>query len=308
MAQDMTHTESVFSFDREGYSYQGAKLSELQKQSLGNNLDQMVEAVVDAVNNSKEQVDLSADAQNSQIAKGAIQIATYIDPLTEIAVFEEESSTSGVFHIEYGCGREEHQRLVREFHVTIENIVKDCAGEAQSDIEYAAAAFRYLTDHCKYDYQTYEDSREAEVTAKESTLRYSRMSVYQVFTDGYGVCQQFTRAFSLLLQQASIPAYEIAAMSNVPFASNNAIYNGKTEGELFGINHMWNLMQLSGKWYGADVTFAVSARESAKDVSDAEIYHYFGMSDAVMQDHFPSDVSMAAFYQNIPIPTCDEEL
>lgn len=304
----VTVTGCQKSDDSEQFSYHGAKLTEMQKQNMGNNSVKMVEAIIDAVNESQEQVDLSAYTQNNQMTIDAIRIAAYIDPIAEIAVFNKDSSKPGVYKISYGCSIEEHQSLVTEFNQKIESIVKSCAGQAQTDTEYAMAVFEYLVDQCQYDYNTYENAREAGITSKESALRYSQMSVYHVFMDGSGVCQQFTRAFSLLLQQADIPTFEIVAISNVPFASNNAIYNGKSEGELFGINHMWNLMQLSGKWYGADVTFAVSAKESAADASDAVIYQYFGMSDATMQKNFPSNISMTALYQDIAIPSCGEDL
>lgn len=290
------------------YSYHGAMLTEMQRQNMGNDLDRMVEAVIRAVNGSQEQVDLSAYAPNSQIAWSALQIAAYIDPIAEIAAFEEDNSAPGVFKIDYGCSIEEHQILVAEFNEKVEGIVNSCLAKSETDAEYAAAVFQYLVNSIQYDYENYEDAREAGITAKESARRYSRMSVYHVLMDGSGVCQQFTRAFSLLLQQRDIPVVEIAAVSNVPFASNNVIYDGKTEGELFGINHMWNLMQLSGKWYGADVTFAVSAKEGSADVSDAAVYRYFGMSDETMQENFPSDISLAAFYRNMDIPSCEEEL
>lgn len=307
-AQDIESEESIWLFNPEHFSYHGAELTDIQKQNLDNKIVKMVEAVIDAVNNSEKQVDLSAYEQSTQMCKGVLQIAGYIDPLVEIAIFEEDGSTQGVFHIDYGCSIEEHQSMVAEFDQRMESIVKECAGEAKTDIEYAMAAFQYLVDFCQYDYENYVDAREAGITTKESTLRYRQMSVYHVLMDGSGVCQQFTRAYSLLLQQADIPALEIAAMSNVPFASNNVIYNGKTEGELFGISHMWNLMQLSGEWYGADITFAVSAKEGAGGVSDVMMWQYFGMSDATMQDNFPSDISLAALYQNITIPFCGKEL
>lgn len=284
------------------------KLTEIQRQNLGNNIDKMVETIIDAVNNSERQVDLSAYALNSQMFQGAFQISAYIDPLVEIAAFEEDNDMPGVFYIDYGCSIEEHRSMVKEFDQRMESIVKECAGEAKTDIEYAMAVFQYLADFCQYDYDNYASAGEAGITSEESARRYGQMSVYRVLMDGSGVCRQFTRAFSLLLQQADIPAYEIAGMSNVPFASNNVIYNGRTEGELFGINHMWNLMQLSGEWYGADVTFAVSAKESANGAPDAVIWQYFGMNDAAMQENFPSDISITALYQNIPIPPCGEEL
>lgn len=306
--QDIVNTESMVSAEADSYSYHGAKLSGIQRQNMGNGMDKMVKAVIDAVNTSQEQVDLSVYSQKSQIAWGTLQIAAYIDPITEIAAFEEDNSAPCVFKIDYGCSIGEHQSLVAEFNEKIEGIVNNCMAGARSDTEYAAAVFQYLVSHCRYDYGSYADAREAGITAKESTLRYSQMSVYGVLMDGSGVCQQFTRAFSLLLQQKDIPALEIAAVSNVPFASNNAIYNGKTEGELFGINHMWNLMQLSGKWYGADVTFAVSEKEESADALEAGIYQYFGMNDAVMQSNFPSDISLSAIYRGMDIPSCEEEL
>ena len=125
--------------------------------------------------------------------------------------------------------------------------------------------------------------------------------------NGTGVCQQFSRAYSFLLRQAGIPVLEIGAISNVPFRSNNVMYNGKTEGELFGITHMWNEVQLSGKWYGVDITYAVNCMEA--ELPPDSFFQFFGMSDKSLQNHFPSDTDIVTpGCQSMSVPLCEEEL
>ncbi len=115
--QDIENTaEFIGSTESDQYSYHGAKLTEMQRQNMGNDMNQMVEAIIAAVNASQEQVDLSAYAKNSQNARGALQIAAYIDPIVEIAVFEADNSAPGVFKIDYGCSIGEHQLLVAELN------------------------------------------------------------------------------------------------------------------------------------------------------------------------------------------------
>lgn len=300
---------ATFTFDAEHYMYKGGRLTDQQVESLEDSMIDIVQKIILSVNESKAEIDLSTYASNEQWIKMSMQMAATVDPLVEVASFELDNDIKGLYHIEYGCSKEEHQVMVEEFNQKVESIVKECARDADTDIEYAKAVFEYLVDHCQYDYGTYNQSREAGITKEEGIKRYRQMSVYQVIMNGTGVCQQFSRAYSLLLKQVDIPTLEIAGISNVPFASNNVIYSSKTEGELFRINHMWNVIQLSGKWYGADITFAVNTMEAEKGIPHDMIYRFFGMSDESIQSNFSSDTSIATpGCQMIDVPICEEEL
>ena len=298
-----------FTFDAEHYVYEGGRLTAQQVENMDAGMVDMVQKIVCSVNESKTEIDLTSGDNNEQWIKMSMQVAATVDPLVEVASFEMDQETKGLYHIVYGCSEEEHRRIVAEFNQKVESIVRECASGAETDVEYAKEVFEYLVDHCQYDYGTFSASREHGITKAEGAKRYRQMSVYQVLMNGTGVCQQFSRAYSLLLRQADIPVLEIAGISNVPFASNNAIYNGKTEGELFGITHMWNEVQLSGQWYGADITFAVNAVETGERKPYDTIYRYFGMSDETMQSHFSSNISIATpGCQTMDVPICEEEL
>ena len=298
-----------FSFNAENYVYQGGKLTDQQIENLEDSMVDIVQQMICAVNESKTEIDLSAYANNEQWIKMSMQVAAAVDPMVEESNFVMDSEKEGLFYIDYGCSEEEHRKKVKEFQKNIENIVKECATGADTDVAYAKAVCEYLVNHCRYDYETFSSSRESGITKAEGAARYRQMSVYQVIMNGSGVCQQFSRAYSLLLRQVGIPVLEIGGISNIPFASNNVAYDGKKEGELFGINHMWNELQLSGEWYGADITMAVNALETEEEFSQNTMNRYFGMSDEMMQRNFPSDFSIVTIgYQTMDVPACEKEL
>lgn len=96
---------------------------------------------------------------------------------------------------------------------------------SMSDLEKALVLHDYLVVNCAYNWGV--------ATRKES---YSDRvySAYGVLVDKDAVCQGYALAYKYLLNLAGIPSVTV---SSDP------------------MNHMWNMVQMDGKWYHADVTY-----------------------------------------------------
>ena len=113
-----------------------------------------------------------------------------------------------------------------------------CQGD--SDFEPAVLAHDWLCDHVDYDYS------------------YVYYSAEDAFFRGTCVCNGYTYAYQLLLQELGIPCQRIS-----------------WDGSDTEMGHIWNTVQLEGSWYHVDVTW-----------DDDAHYPYFGLTDElILLDH-----------------------
>lgn len=109
-----------------------------------------------------------------------------------------------------------------------------------SDIQKAMALHDYLAQHMSYDFT------------------YSRYNSYNALVEQSAVCQGYTLAYAELLKKAGIP---------FDFCTSTAM------------NHIWNYVQIGGKWYHVDVTWDDPTRDKVGYVSHA----YFLNSDSKIE-------------------------
>lgn len=105
-----------------------------------------------------------------------------------------------------------------------------------TDVQKAMALHDYLAQHMSYDFT------------------YSRYNSYNALVEQSAVCQGYTLAYAELLKKAGIP---------FDFCASTAM------------NHIWNYVQIEGKWYHVDVTWDDPTRDKIGYVS----HEYFLNSD-----------------------------
>lgn len=88
--------------------------------------------------------------------------------------------------------------------------------DSWSDVEKALYIHDYLVSNFKYDY-------ELEI-----------YNLYRFFLSGEGVCQAYSLAFAAAMRELDIPVSCVVSDE---------------------LNHMWNIVQIDGKWYNVDVTW-----------------------------------------------------
>ena len=112
---------------------------------------------------------------------------------------------------------------------TVENIRKNLLqniAATMSDYEKALMVHDILVNSLEYD---------------SSTTRANSYNIYGALAENIAVCEGYAKAFKYILDALDIECILVSGT-----ATNSS---GSTE------SHMWNYIQLGGKWYGVDVTW-----------------------------------------------------
>lgn len=127
----------------------------------------------------------------------------------------------------------------------VQEIVAKCRAEGVTgDFETALWLHDWITSHACYDYS------------------YSYYSADGVLIRGTGVCDSYSKAYQLLLEEAGIWADRVTSTS-----------------------HAWNIALLDGRYYQIDPTWD-DPGSATVPVSGNEDHSYFGLTDAIMTvDH-----------------------
>ena len=140
-------------------------------------------------------------------------------------------------------------------------VIKNYITSDMSDREKAKRLHNWLIYNAHYDYT------------------FSNYNADGVLVKGFGVCDSYSRAYSLLLTRVGI---------------ENKRLTGKcgTEG------HAWNLVKIDGQWYHVDCTWDDPNDSGEASVSGWEGYDYFLVGDDFVKQSrtFDEDVSADSNY------------
>lgn len=129
------------------------------------------------------------------------------------------------------------------FSSKVKSIVQSIpSGLSQFDRE--EYLFQYLINTCSYDSAAVADAS-----------RWQAFSAYGAFTTGEVVCEGYSRAMQLLCSYAGLQCVLIRGTSG-------------------GVGHMWNGININGKWYHLDLTWSDQS---------VPVYNYFNVSDQVIR-------------------------
>ena len=132
-----------------------------------------------------------------------------------------------------------------------------------SDAEKVLYLHDYLAEHCSYD------------------MTYTYYDAYSAILGGSSVCQGYSLAMCILCRALGIPCYAVTSDS---------------------LKHMWNVVQIDGKWYHCDTTYD----DGAPDMIGRATHMYVLDDDALMQSDPYHAASDWVFYaEGIPV-TCDD--
>ena len=160
-------------------------------------------------------------------------------------------SMSGAYvatlQVEYNFDTSEIPAREEEFGAGVARILSGVQ-DSWSDAEKVLYLHDYLAEYCSYD------------------LTYEKMNAYTAIVTGNTICQGYALAMCVLCRELGIPCYTITSDD---------------------LNHMWNVVQIDGKWYQLDVTFD----DSAPDMLGHATHDYVLQSDAAMyaDEHHHAD-------------------
>ena len=140
--------------------------------------------------------------------------------------------------------------------------LQEAPNEASS-YEKELYAHDYIIKNCAYDEESVE-------LHKSDTVRANEQNAYGALVEGKAVCEGYTRAFQLLCDKLGVDCWVIQGQAQGFEGEDNT-------------NHIWNCVQLDGKWYQVDITWD-DPLSNGKDRPNLVNHNYFLLSDEMIQD------------------------
>lgn len=140
------------------------------------------------------------------------------------------------------------EEMREEFDDTANRILST-VNPAWSDREKALYIHDYLASQCEYDTRT--------PTSVTDPCRYD---AYSLIVEGKAVCQGYSLAYLYFMKRLGIPCATVPSDSMV---------------------HMWNQIQLDGKWYHVDITYD----DPLNDIPGRAMHLYFLLSDTAISSN-----------------------
>ncbi len=162
--------------------------------------------------------------------------------------------SSGTAKLLYHFDWNECHKRIEDFESRVESILNTFIPYSCSDTEKALRLYAYFAQECTYDGELLNDLGRY---LREGGARRTIMS-------GQGCCQEIAPAYAYLLLQAGVDA---------------GICIGSQQN---GNSHEWNIINLNGKYYYVDPTYAMNRPQTLR---------YFGMTleERVEQGSFLPD-------------------
>ena len=127
--------------------------------------------------------------------------------------------------------------------------------DGMSDLEKEYAIANYLMSHVSYAYDWDRDNP----SVFGETAILGHVSIYDVFFLGQGICDSYAISFVYLARMAGLDAYYVESL---PSQDRDG--------------HAWNIVEVDGKYYQVDLTWADTADSTAYD------YSYINVSNKTM--------------------------
>lgn len=192
---------------------------------------------------------------------------------------------NGTCHLYLGPGRyktyytegftckEDVDQALTEYDQAIHTVL-EAAGEG-STISQIRNVHEYITHHTSY---------RLENACAPENVGFIR-TAYGALVKGEGVCEAYTRAFKAAMDRLGIPCVMISGVYR----------HTEDMPEL----HIWNAVQIDGKWYGVDVTMDDPVGKTSENGVDGyECTQYLLAGQSVMNNrHAPSGVMSEANYE-----------
>lgn len=132
-----------------------------------------------------------------------------------------------------------------QIYQVIKYVLDNYTSPSNSDYENELAIHDYLVQNVQYDYST--------------TVPSDSFDIYGALINKTAVCQGYAWAFMVFMDALGI---------------NNQLVSG----DVSGVGHLWNMVNLDGEWYQVDVTW-----DDPEQNGDQSIPHYyFNVTDSMI--------------------------
>ena len=122
---------------------------------------------------------------------------------------------------------------IKQINEKIDSVYNSLVNNDLSDKENIKNVHDYIINNSKYD----------SLRSDENIINYKSDIAYGTLLQGYGICGGYTDAMELFLERMHIKGYKISSES-----------------------HVWNAVELDGKWYHLDLTWDDPVTSDKSDV------------------------------------------
>lgn len=160
---------------------------------------------------------------------------------------------------------------------------------ATNDREKIRLIFRWIAENIAYDTKAFHEGRTSQALTYNSEEELKRLQQEQKIKDAEktlkkkkGVCQDYSNLFQVMCEYAGIKCEIVQGYSR-----QDASMIGKKS----VADHAWNAVELDGRWYLVDVTWAAGYTDGAvtrytKAYND---FYYFTSPHLFIYNHYPLD-------------------
>ena len=223
--EDTKMTDSVKASDEPyHYEYKQLAVSDMFRDTMGEDMYVAYCNFLTAIENGETSFECSdEDTYYWMIGQYAYNCNPCIAQFTEAVGYED-----GVGYFTYTIPEDEFRQELADWEILVTDIINGCGiQEGDSDFEKAILIYSYITNNYVYDYYAAEH------------FQADELSVYRLFTEGQGICQEIGVAYAYLLMQVGVDA---------------AACTGQSE---YMDSHKWTIVNLNGTYYNVDATWGL---------------------------------------------------
>ncbi|XP_066263828.1 kyphoscoliosis peptidase-like [Branchiostoma lanceolatum] len=173
-----------------------------------------------------------------------------------------------------------------EGHATIKDLVLYLIETAETPLEKARVLFRWVTSHIQYAVDSYVTGSFKSQSTAPAAVFQQRMSV----------CQGYSDLYKEMCSLADVKCVTISGRSK----------GGSYQvGDKFGPNsdHAWNAVEIDGRWYLLDCTWAAGNTHLQKRTFEFEYneHYFFTDPEVFVTDHHPMDNKWQLLEELVPL-------
>lgn len=277
-------------------------LNPIYKEHVSEDIQNDAKAILNAIYNHEQTVDLSKIKPDAPSARLAMGLASLSSAIAEVCYIEEEEN--GVYRIIYGMDESEFEKLVSDYEEKLTSMIDEIIEPADTDAQRAYKVYKYLVENMEFDYG-FLDSLD-ETSIRESEYVPSIRS----FVDGKGEIDAFELNYMYILFQLGIENNIIGSIGRYEPQNCALLDDIMPTQETF----MCNVIHIGDNWYNCNIVFEKVVYDEIKaDFESAECeMKYFGMSDDTCdkswQVHYSREIFNIVASKTNGTPECTEDL
>ena len=246
------------------FEYKQIAVSDMFRDTMGEDMYEAYCNFITAIENGETSFECSDEYTCGwMMGQYADNCNPCVGEFTEMTYYED-----GVGHFAYTIPEDEFRQKLADWEVLVTDIINGCGiEEGDSDFEKAILIYSYIANNYVYDHYAAEHYND------------DQLSVYRLFTEGQGICQEIGMGYAYLLMQVGVDA-----------AGSGGWREDMTT------SHEWTIVNINGTYYNVDATWALGNSDLC----------YFLFSDAMRYQMGGYPLELTKKVNNYPYFTFDD--